>query len=66
MERSGMPTVLDALRAHLLGNEVADRLEQALASWSALAAAIPANLVPETLDIAWPPDEQTERPIFHI
>jgi hypothetical protein len=58
-----MPTVLDALRAHLLGNEVADRLEQALASWSALAAAIPANPVPETLDIAWPPDEQTERPI---
>jgi hypothetical protein len=46
-----MPTVLDVLRTHLLGDEAADKLEEVLARWNAMTAAAPTrrNLVKPNL-----------------
>jgi hypothetical protein len=49
-----MPTVLDHLRTHLIGDEAADRLEQALAALNARFASTPVTATPVRSEFVWP------------
>lgn len=62
-KKAAMPTVLDLLKKHLLGDEVADRLEQALASWNAMTAPTSVTPVSDRADLQWSADMQTDKPI---
>jgi len=47
-----MPTVLDALRTHLLGDEAAAKLEEVIARWNARTAGAPARRDPVRPNLA--------------
>jgi hypothetical protein len=56
-----MPTVLDHLRTHLIGDEAADRLEQVLAALNARLASIPVTAVPVRSEFVWPAPSKADQ-----